>query len=424
MNRWTKFFNSSIGFVFLLTLLPIGLVAQDADLTTEQETENYIHERRAEFAECVDHLQSESASAGIPDTIVENVVGNLNFLPRVIELDRAQPEFSRTFGQYMSARVTARRVATGREMFAKYRDYLTELTKEYGVPGQYLIAFWGLETNFGSYLGNTSTLDALATLGCDPRRSKYFTGELLVALSLLDEHSLDPESMKGSWAGAMGHTQFMPSNYARYALDGDQDGRVDLWNSERDALRSAANFLNSLGWQPAERWGREVLLPSSFNYAEFGSGQERTLADWGQLGMKRVDGVNLPDLEMEASILLPSGHRGPAFAVYSNFNVIMRWNRSEFYAISVGHLADRIAGAGGLIVSPPDDSPPLSRALVTDVQLRLETLGHDPNGVDGLFGSGTRSALRNFQQEVGLIPDGFLDQETLDRLLTVTIQNN
>ena len=194
----------------LVAPLSIAQEAIESDEAVEETIESYVQARREEFGPCIDHLQSLAASKGIADDIVELVLGNLNFLPNVIELDRNQPEFTRTFAEYISARVTDRRVATGRRMLVQHKDFLQDLTQEYGVPGQYLVAFWGLETNFGNYLGDTPTLDALATLGCDPRRSEFFTNELIFALRLLDEQSLDPTVMRGSWAGAVGHTKFMP----------------------------------------------------------------------------------------------------------------------------------------------------------------------------------------------------------------------
>ena len=400
----------------LVAPLSIAQEAIESAEATEETIQSYVQARREEFDQCIDHLQSLAASRGIADELIEPVVGNLSFLPNVIELDRSQPEFTRTFAEYLSARVTDRRVANGRQMLVQHADFLQELTIEYGVPGQYLVAFWGLETNFGSYLGDTPTLDALATLGCDPRRSDFFTNELIFALHLLDEHSLDPKVMRGSWAGAVGHTQFMPSNYRQYAVDGDGDGRIDLWGSEKDALASAANFLRELGWQATERWGREVMLSPEFDFSESGRSHTKPITEWRSLGITRVDGLGLPELDMEASIVLPAGHNGPAFAAYSNFNVIMGWNPSEYYAISVGHLADRIAGGGGLVVKPPSGAPRLSRALVTDVQTSLKALGFDPKEIDGLFGSDTRLALKYFQHANGLVPDGFLDQKTLDRL--------
>ena len=407
-------------FCVLAASLSIAQEQQPPEDTLEQTTESYIQDRRNEFGQCIGHLQSLAASIGIADEIVTGVVGRLNFLPEVIELDRNQPEFTQTFDEYISGRVTGRRVATGRRMMVQHKDLLAELTEKYGVPGQYLVAFWGLETNFGSYLGNTPTLDALATLGCDPRRSEFFTNELMFALRLMHEQSLDLAVMHGSWAGAVGHTQFMPSNYHRYAVDGDDDGRIDLWNSEEDALASAANFLSALGWRATERWGREVTLSPSFNFSESGRSHKKPITEWSRDGIVRADGLSLPALDMDASIVLPAGHNGPVFAIYSNFDVIMSWNSSEYYAISVGHLADRIAGGGGLVTKAPVGAPRLSRTLVMDVQSALQVLGFDPNGIDGLFGSGTKGALKQFQQAYGLVPDGFLDQQTLDSLLAKT----
>ena len=391
--------------------------AQEALLSDAEQTQRYIEQREAEFSSCTQSLKKRAVSEGIPEYAAITVFDNLKFLPRIIELDRTQAEFTRTFQEYIDARVTEARVENGRKMLNKHRSFLTELTKEFGVPGQYLIAFWGLETNYGSFKGNTSTFDALATLGCDRRRSEFFSGELMAAVRLMVDNDLPVDLFKGSWAGALGHTQFMPSNYARYAVDGDADGKIDLWNSERDALRSAANFLSQLGWKPGERWGREVRLPSNFDYSIAGLSKAKTLSSWAASGLTTADGERLPSVKIDASILVPQGHQGPAFAAYSNFDVIMRWNRSQSYAIAVGHLADRIAGAGRLRQSAPDNGPKLSRDLVTQVQIKLQMLGFDPGGIDGVFGGGTKRALAMYQQDSGLIPDGFLDLPTLNMLL-------
>lgn len=410
-----KFFVSRapLGLFLGACLASAPVVSQQDDAA--METSAYIAERSQEFSRCVSDLKNRAVSEGLSQSVVNDVVGNLEFVPRVIELDRAQPEFTRTFTQYMNARITPQRIATGRSMLAKHSDLLSSLTLKYGVPGQYLVAFWGLETNFGGYMGDNSTLDSLATLGCDPRRSEYFTSELMSALRLIVDQGIDPESMRGSWAGAVGHTQFMPSNYAKYGIDGDGDGRVDLWGSEVDALTSAANFLQRLGWTTGERWGREVFLPEGFDYGNTGLDQVAPLSHWAELAVTRADGGLLPKLDLETAIVVPSGHQGPAFSAYSNFRVIMRWNRSEYYAISVGHLADRISGAGDLVAGLPD-TPQLSRDLVTRVQLTLEQQGFDPNGVDGLYGSGTRAAVRAFQRQKGLIADGHLDASTLSEI--------
>ena len=369
----------------------------------------------AEFEQCKSRMQVRASAQGISDATVNEVIPKLEYQARVIELDRSQPEFTQSFADYFGKRVSQSRIEKGRELYAQYSDFLAELTRTYGLPGQYLVSFWGLETNFGSYLGGMPTLDSLATLACDPRRSEFFTEEFLLALELLERENLRADDMKGSWAGAVGHTQFMPSNYLRYAIDGDNDGRIDLWSSTRDALASAANFLSQLGWQPQQRWGREVKLPEDYDFAQ--AVQQRPLQDWRSLGLRNADGGPLPVVAgMDAQLIIPSGHKGPVFLVYENFNVIMRWNRSTSYALSVGHLADRIAGAGPLKQSIPDDQVRLRRTDVIQMQELLIEKGFDAGAPDGLLGPTTRSALREFQISAGLVGDGFPDRKTLAQL--------
>ena len=359
------------------------------------------------FNDCIKTLQADARQQQIPERIIDDVLGGLTFQQRVIELDRAHPEFTQTFADYFNRRVTRGRINKARKLYTKHRQLLDRLADQYGIPGQYLIAFWGLETSFGSYLGKMPTLDSLATLACDERRSAFFTRELMTALRILEREQLQASDMKGSWAGAMGHTQFMPSAYYQYAVDGDGDGKIDLWRSHEDALASAAHFLNRLGWKTTERWGREVLLPAGFPYHTTGLDQRQTLTDWRKLGVTRIDGVPLPALDIEASILVPMGHKGPAFIVYDNFAVIMRWNFSESYALAVGHLADRAAGGSGLAQSVHISAPALNPRLITDLQQRLTAKGFDAGEADGIIGPTTRSALRDFQTSKGLISDGF-----------------
>lgn len=370
------------------------------------------------FAACREALRERARTENLPSWIVDQVIPGLSHLPRVIELDRYQPEFTQTFAMYLHARLTPERIDRGRQLRQEYAGFLDGLTRQYGVPGQYLVAFWGLETNYGHYLGKMPTLDCLATLACDARRGDFFTEELMRALALLSRESLAPDQMYGSWAGAMGHTQFMPSAYIKYAIDGDGDNRIDLWKSERDALASGANFLARLGWRKEERWGREVLLPENFPYTQSGLTNRRPLSHWSSLGVRMANGSPLPAVEMEGSILVPAGHRGPAFLVYGNFDVIMRWNRSEYYALSVGLLADRIAGAMALSRPPLLDEKPLSRETVVLLQNRLNTLGFDVGEADGVMGPATRAGLRSFQESAGLIADGYPDSETI-RMLQV-----
>ncbi|MAY92262.1 lytic murein transglycosylase [Haliea sp.] len=371
------------------------------------------------FAACLEALQGQARAAGVATQIVDDVVPTLQQQARVLELDGKQPEFVQTFAQYFNARVSESRIEQGRALYAQHREFLAQLQREYGVPGHYLVAFWGLETNFGSYLGRMPTLDSLATLACDPRRADFFGTEFIAALQLLEREGLSPVDMQGSWAGAVGHTQFMPSNYLRYAVDGDGDGRINLWRSERDALASGARFLRDLGWVPALRWGREVRLPAEFRYELALSGEALPLAEWARLGVMRSDGAALPTAELQASLLVPAGASGPAFLEYDNFDVIMRWNRSESYALSVGHLADRIAGAGPLQQAPPASQQPLARADVLALQQGLNALGFDAGAEDGLFGSGTRAALSRFQRSVGAVADGYPSAEIQQRLQEV-----
>jgi membrane-bound lytic murein transglycosylase B len=362
------------------------------------------------FTACLPGLQQRALAAGVTPATVNAVLANTNYVARVIELDRRQPEFSETFHNYLTARVTEQRIQQGRQMLAQHRPLLEKLQQQYGVPPQYLMAFWGLETNYGSYLGKMPVLDSLATLACDQRRSEFFTLELIDALKLVDANVVTPALFVGSWAGAVGNMQFMPSAYRAHAIDGDGDGRADLWRSIPDALTSAANYLNSMGWKKETRWGREVLLPAGFDYNFTSLAERHPLSFWRQQGVVMANGAQLPDLPMQASILVPSGHTGPAFIVYDNFDIIMRWNRSEFYAIAVGHLADRINGGSGLKRQPPNMAR-FTNEQIRQLQIALNGAGFDSGQPDGVLGSGTRKAVRAFQKSKGLIADGFPSQD-------------
>jgi membrane-bound lytic murein transglycosylase B len=330
----------------------------------------------------------------------------------VIELDRAQPEFQQTFAAYLRSRVNTTRIVQGRLLWVQYQALLDELTREYGVPGRYLVALWGMESNFGGYTGRMPILDSLATLACDDRRSAFFRDQLFTALRLIERESLQPEAMLGSWAGAMGQTQFMPSAYYAHAVDGDGDGRIDLWDSPADALASGASLLQGLGWKRGERWGREVSVAADFAFEKSGFEQPRPLTEWAELGVRQADGGALPVADMNARLLLPMGHAGPAFLVYDNFEVLLGWNRSISFAIAVGHLADRVAGAGALRAELPEGDDAIAVADMAGMQRRLAELGYRPGEADGILGPATRAALREFQRDRGLVPDGFPDAAT------------
>jgi membrane-bound lytic murein transglycosylase B len=368
-----------------------------------------------QFASCTAVLADKAKQEGVSQQTIDDVFPRLVHQDRVIELDRSQPEFVQTFPGYFSKRVTDWRTQKGKEMYAKHEALLHKLSDKYGVPPHYLLAFWGLETNFGSYKGKMPVLDSLATLACDKRRSKYFTQEFLVAVKLMEREKLQKEDMIGSWAGAMGHTQFMPSAYTHYAIDGDGDGQINLWASEEDALSSAANFLASLGWERSFRWGREVQLPENFDYQESGYKNRKSLSEWNAQGVKKADGSALGEDDTTAYVIVPAGHNGPAFIAYKNFRVIMRWNNSEFYAIAVGVLADRIAGASGIKAGLPD-LPAYSRKDIIALQSKLNSLGFDVGKPDGIIGPATREGIRNYQISNNMIADGFPGLEVMAAL--------
>ncbi|GLR72282.1 lytic murein transglycosylase [Agaribacter marinus] len=397
-----------------LSLLSSAALLALSHQTHADELAAQIDEQRQLFSTCLSEKSELALAAGVSNERVKQEFSNLKFVPRVIELDRRQPEFISTFPNYYSKRVNAWRIDKGREKYTEYREFLRELTKKYGIPGHYLIAFWGLETNYGGYKGKMSTLDSLATLACDQRRGAFFTKELFLALKLMDRENLVKETMIGSWAGAMGHTQFMPSSYTQYAIDGDGDGVANLWESEKDALTSAAHFLWKLGWTPGLRWGREVILPSDFNY-QLANSDKKTVSEWQQIGVTKADSTALGNSDILAKLIVPAGHKGPAFLAYDNFKTILRWNNSEFYGIAVGRLATRITGGGELVAGLPD-IPAFSIAEMAVVQRNLNAQGYDVGVADGIMGPATRDGIRRFQTDNKLVADGFPSPETLSLL--------
>ncbi|MDG6774741.1 lytic murein transglycosylase [Thiomicrorhabdus sp. ZW0627] len=372
----------------------------------------------AEFQSWVKDFKKQAVEQGISKTTLDQAFEHVTLNQKVLDLDSRQPEFTRTFWQYFRSAVTEWRIAKGRYLYQKHRRLLDEVTKKYGVPGRFLVAFWGMETNFGGYTGNIPIIESLATLAFDPRRSEFFSKELIDALKILDQGHVTLDEMKGSWAGAMGQCQFMPSNYVRYAVDGDGDGKKDLWGSLPDVFFSAGNFLSTLGWQKQENWGREVSLPENFNYVLADGKTARPLAEWSKMGLKLADGRPLPKEDMQAKLILPSDYRGPAFLVFDNFKVIKRWNNSNNYALGVAHLADRIIGRPDLSKKAPKDDKALSKTQMKSIQERLNWLGYDAGKPDGIVGSQTRSALRAFQAERDLPADGYPSHRMLDMLLS------
>ncbi len=301
-------------------------------------------------------------------------------------------------------------------MLRKHRRLLNRIKAKYGVQPGFLVAFWGLETNFGDFMGKTPVIASLATLAHDRRRSDFFRSQLLDALRMVDGGHADLADMTGSWAGAMGQVQFMPETFMKYAVDGDGDGRRDIWRSYPDAFASAANYLNKIGWRPRQRWGREVRLPKDFELSLADLAIEKPVTEWQRLGVRRANGRNLPRSRLPASIVLPGGAEGPAFMVYRNFRNIMVWNRSLLYALSVAYLSDRVIGLGQLRAKRPTNERPLRRQEVVELQNLLVARGFDPGEPDGVMGSRTRAAIRAYQLSSNLPADGYPTVQLLEGL--------
>jgi membrane-bound lytic murein transglycosylase B len=303
-----------------------------------------------DFERWLADFEAEALERGISNLTVEAALDGVEPIPRVIELDRRQPRSPRDFCGYLDRRLTATRIARGRRALQEHRVLLDEITADYGVPSRYLVALWGLETNFGDYLGDFPVIASLVTLAYDSRRGDVFRKQVLAALQIIDEGHKDPQSMKGSWAGATGQVQLMPTTFLEYAVDYDGDGRKDVWNSLPDALATAANYLRQSGWRSGETWGRQVQLPEALHGEAVSLRRPKPLAHWQQSGVRRIDGGALPSADMRGSIVLPVRRPDPAFLVYRNYRTFLAWNNSTFFAISVGALADEIAGAGPLRV--------------------------------------------------------------------------
>ena len=367
------------------------------------------------FAEWREQLRAEAFSLGISEETLLAIDDLEAPLERVLELDDAQPEFIQTFTRYLSLRITPLQINRGQALLRQYAVLLEEVRQSYGVQPHYLVSFWAIESNYGRATGGFSVLQALATLAFDPRRAEFFRTELLTALKIIDDGHIAVDNMSGSWAGAMGQLQFLPSVFARYGIDGDNDGKIDIWNSLPDIFHSAANFLSQSGWRGDERWGREVLLPSNFDFSLTGTRTRKPLQEWNELGIIQMNGSPIPVANMQASVILPAGAGGPAFLTYANFRATMVYNPSTFYALTVGHLADRYTG-GAAIQRMPENEQAMSVADVQALQELLNAAGFDSGDPDGRVGSRTRTAVRAYQQNKELPMDGYASLKLLEAL--------
>lgn len=319
------------GAAVALVMAPLTATAQEAAPVKD-------------FAAFIKELEADAISRGIRAETARTALDNVTHIDKVIELDRKQPEFTFTMQQYLERVVSKQKVEKGRKMLAENRAVLNEIEKRYGVPAKYVVALWGIETDYGRVTGGYSVISALATLSYDGRRSAYFRGELMNALKIVDDGHISAETMLGSWAGAMGQCQFMPSSFLKFAEDWNGDGRRDIWTTRADVLASAANYLSQSGWKGDETWGRPVKLPANFSDRLIGTEQKRAVTEWGKLGVRAANGKPLPKSSLEGSIIRPENGGGATFLVYDNFRTIMKWNRSTFFALAAGHLADKIGG--------------------------------------------------------------------------------
>lgn len=361
-------------------------------------------------------FRSRARAAGISDRIFQAAFSGIQYLPDSIERDRNQSEFVKPMGDYIATAASEARVTNGREMVQRYASVLSQIEARFNVEPHVVTAVWGMESNYGRRRGDTPLISTLATLAYDGRRGQFFESQLIAALRILQNGDVAPANITGSWAGAMGHTQFIPTSYEAYAVDFTGDGRRDIWTDDpTDALASTAAYFRRFGWQKGQPWGVEVRLPQGFDFSQTGRTATRSPAQWAQIGVRGIDGQPVPNYG-EATLSTPTGAGGPAFLLFRNYDVIGRYNNAEAYIIGVGHLADRIRGLGPLQAAWPTGERRLRRAERTELQQRLTRAGFSTQGVDGRIGPNTRAAIRAYQRTVGAAPDGHPSLGLLQRL--------
>lgn len=370
----------------------------------------------AAFAACLAGLRGEAAAKGVRGETFDTYTAQLAPDMAVIGFLDAQPEFVTPIWDYLAALVDEERVADGRAMLAQWKDVLAGVERRYGVDAATVVAVWGVESNYGRNFGNRPLLTSLSTLSCFGRRQGFFRGEFFTTLKIVQEGHVAPERLTGSWAGAFGHTQFMPSTFMRLAVDFDGDGRRDLVDSVPDALASTANFLARAGWNSDLPWGFEVSLPAGMALADSGRRNKRPVSEWAARGVKRLDGRPMPAGATPAGLLLPAGEDGPAFLVTRNFDALYSYNAAESYGLAIAHLSDRLRGGDPFTTPWPTDDPGLSRAERRELQQLLIARGHDIGEADGMIGARTREAIKLEQAKLGLEADGRAGQRVLQTL--------
>ncbi len=370
----------------------------------------------ADFKNCLERLWPDAARRGISRATFDKFTGDLEADVKIMDYVDSQPEFTKAFWDYLDLLVTEERITKGRELLAANAAAFDAVEKAYGVDRTIIAAIWGVETKYGTVAGERPVIRSTATLACVGRRQAYFKDEFLATLEILQRGDIKPEALKGSWAGAFGATQFMPTAFKRYAVDFDHDGRRDIVGNTADIVASTANHLKVAGWVPGQTWGYEVVLPAGFNYMLADPARKLTLSEWARHGVTRPNGAPFPRPGDRATLFVPAGARGPSFLLLDNFRALMKYNPAEAYALAAGHLADRLRGGGPIAGVWPREERVLSRAERLELQQHLARHGFDVGEPSGRLGLKTRAAVRDFQARSGLVPDGFATVAVLERL--------
>ncbi|WP_428407889.1 lytic murein transglycosylase [Hyphococcus sp.] len=373
-----------------------------------------------DFDHWLKSFRAEAASAGISDSVLDEALTGLSINPRVYELNDNQPEFARGVWDYLDSAVSATRINNGKTKYLENQRLFSLIEDAYGVDAEIIAAIWGLESSYGAIMGDYDAIQALATLAFEGRRTGYGRSQLIGALKIIQHGYATRSELKGSWAGAMGHTQFIPTTYLSYAIDHDGDGRRDIWSNLGDVFASTANYLSVSGYRANEPWGVEVRLPSGFDYSLADSDVKKAVVEWAAGGVEAIRGPGLIerfDPNMRGRLIIPAGARGPAFIVFDNFGAILKYNRSTSYALAVSLLSEEIAGRSGAVTASwPRDDRPLTLEERKALQQALKDRGFDPGPVDGIIGAGTKRALRAWQQQAGLPADGYASAAVLEAL--------
>ena len=398
-----------------VTLL-IALTCLASGRASAQMTQPETRATSGTFTEWQFGFRKQALVAGISAQVFDAAFQNVRYNPRTRASDANQAEFIRPIWEYLDSAVSSRNITTGRQKATEFGTVLQAISRKYHVPAPTLLAIWSMETNYGGFRGTTNTIEALANTAHDGRRRKFAESELIAALQILSSGEITATNMLGGWSGAMGHTQFMPTTYLRYAVDQNGDGRRNVWSDDpTDALASTANYLRKLGWDNSAPWGVEVTLPRSFDYVLIGEYGTETANFWNTRGVRTTSGQKIPNHGATA-LLAPAGINGPIFAIFPNFQVIRQYNMSVSYSLAVGHLSDRISGGGAFTASWPRSDTPMTRANQREIQALLQKRGFDVGVIDGMIGPKTIEAIQAFQVSEGILADGYATTGLLDQL--------